>query len=102
MSNSTELLQGSLGVIEAWLLDDDPRRSLMGLRVAIDVGGRALLTCESADESMAERYRNALLRLREELPVVEARLNHQRRKLQQERESLDRAMQWASETRQNV
>ena len=102
MTTSTELLQGATAIIEAWLTRVDAARSLQELRTAIDLGGRALLNPESADEDAANRYRQTLLKLKDELPRIEERLNWQRRKLQQERESLERAVQWANESRQVV
>src|SRR4051794_17185419 len=78
----------------------DPPESIQSLKMALDVGGRALLDSSPLDEASADAYRRALIKLTEKLPAIEERLRSQRTKLEQERDSLERAIEWARESRE--
>jgi hypothetical protein len=99
---ASDLLEGATQVIEVWLAQTDPLRSLQALQAAVDVGGRALIASDEFDTVAAERYRHSLMRLKKEMPLIEERFKDQRTKLLRERETLERALQWSSECRESV
>jgi hypothetical protein len=98
MKASVAALAETTRVIECWIESHGTSVSLAALRAAVDLGGRALLDCDSSG-SQARHYRECLGRLAAELPRFQQQLQDHQNAISREREQLQQAAQWAGSIR---